>query len=88
MASPFIDALKCFVKCPLCAWRLMRSLGSYDQETLDLIKESCPGVDIENIGYYFGLFQAMVFLTLCAMAYLFFNALRLVLLHREMLVPP
>ncbi len=88
MASKFIDALKCFVKCPACAWRLMRSLGSYDRETLELIKETCPEVDMENLGYYFGLFQAMVFLVLCVMAYLFFNALRFVLLHREMLFPP
>jgi hypothetical protein len=88
MAGTFTDALKCFVKCPVCTWRLMRSLGSHDQETVGLIKENCPEVDIENLGYYFGFFQAMIFLVLCVMAYLFFNALRFVLLHRELLIPP
>ncbi|MDI6810244.1 MAG: hypothetical protein QMD80_00940 [archaeon] len=88
MASKFIDAVKCFVKNPACTWRLMRSLGSYDQETLELIKETCPELDIEKLGYYFGLFQAMIFLLLCVMVYLFFDALRMVLLHREMIFPP
>jgi len=86
MAGTFTDALKCFVKCPVCTWRLMRSLGSYDQETVELLKESCPEVDIENLGYYFGLFQAMIFLVLCVMAYLFFYAFRIV--YQEIIFPP
>lgn len=88
MASKFTAALKCFVKCPACTWRLMRSLGSYDRETLELIKETCPELDVENLGYYFGLFQAMIFLLLCVVVYLFFDALRIVVLHREIVIPP
>ncbi|MGB2727083.1 MAG: hypothetical protein WBD09_01225 [Halobacteriota archaeon] len=88
MGSKFSSAMKCFFKCPVCTIRLMRSFGSYDQRTEELIKESCPEVDIESLGYYFGLFQAIIFVVLCVMAYLFFYALKVVLFYREMLFPP
>ena len=87
MESKFIGALKCFIKCPACTMRFMRSLGSCDPETLELIKKSCPEVELESLGYYFGLFMGIIFVVLCVMAYLFFYALRVVILYREMLFP-
>lgn len=87
MESKIGSAVKCFITCPRCTIRLMRGLGSCDPETLELIKESCPEIEAESLGYYFGLFMGVVFVVLCAMTYLFFYALKVVILYREMLFP-
>ncbi|MFZ2072000.1 MAG: hypothetical protein WAV32_10520 [Halobacteriota archaeon] len=88
MGGKFSSAVKCFIKCPGCVISLMRNFGSCDPETLELIKETCPEVEVENLGYYFGLFMGVLFVLLCVMAYIFFYALRVVILYREELFPP
>lgn len=88
MGSKFGTTVKCFIKCPLCTMRLMRNFGSCDRETLELIKEICPGVEEESLGYYFSLFMGVVFVVLCVMAYLFFYALRVVIRYQELYPPP
>ncbi|HJH26300.1 MAG TPA: hypothetical protein C5S37_05875 [Methanophagales archaeon] len=68
MGGKLIDALKCFIKCPMCTMRL--TLGSYEPITVELIKESCPEVEVESLGYYFGILLAIIFLILCVTAYI------------------
>jgi hypothetical protein len=53
---------------------------------VELLKERCPDVEVESLGYYAGLFLALLFTILCVIAYVFFYALRLVLMSREMLL--
>jgi len=88
MASNFSSAVKCFIRCPACTIRLIRSFGSCDQATLELLKDTCPEIDEESLSYYFGLFMGMIFVILCVMIYLFFYALRVVILYQEELFPP
>jgi len=78
MESKFSSAMKCFIRCPACTLRLLRNFGSCDPETLELLKEICPEIEEESVGYYFGLFMGVVFVVLCVMAYIFFYALRAV----------
>jgi len=68
MRSKFIDALKCFIKYPTDVMRIM--LGSYEQETVELIKKSFPEVEVESLGYYFGALLALIFLLLTVIAYI------------------
>ncbi len=70
MESKFITALKCFVKCPADTMRLTLSLGSYEPRAVDSIKAHCPGVEVESLGFYVGLFLAITFLAFCVMAYI------------------
>jgi hypothetical protein len=71
MGSKFISALKCFFKCPADTMRLMLSLNPpYDSQAVEAIKEHCHGVEVESVGFYAGLFLALVFLALCVMAYI------------------
>lgn len=67
MRSKFMTALKCFIRYPMEVVRLM--LGSYEQETIQLIKKSFPDVEVESLGYYFGVILALIFLFLCVIAY-------------------
>jgi hypothetical protein len=87
MKSKFSSAMKCFIRCPACIIRLIRNFGSCDSETLELIKEICPEIEEESLGYYFGLFMGVVFVVLCVMAYLFFYALRAVIRYPELFPP-
>ncbi|MHC1599675.1 MAG: hypothetical protein ACXQS5_02485 [Candidatus Methanospirareceae archaeon] len=68
MGSKLIDALKCFIRYPADIMRLM--LGSYEQETIELIKKDFPEVDVDSLGFYFGLLLALIFLLLCAISYI------------------
>lgn len=78
MGSTFSSAIKCFIRCPACTLRLIRNFGSCDPETLGLLREVCPDIEEESVGFYFGLFMGAVFVVLCVMAYIFFYALRAV----------
>jgi hypothetical protein len=53
---------------------------------LALLREVCPDIEEESVGYYFGLFMGAAFVVLCVMAYLFLYAFRAVL--EEMLFIP
>ncbi|MGB2842359.1 MAG: hypothetical protein WBC40_07790 [Halobacteriota archaeon] len=70
MGSKFIAALKCFFKCPADTMRLMLTLDSYESKAVDTIKTHCPGIDVERVGFYAGLFLAIAFLAFCVMAYI------------------
>ncbi|MGB2727070.1 MAG: hypothetical protein WBD09_01160 [Halobacteriota archaeon] len=70
MGSKFIAALKCFFKCPADTMRLMLTLDSYESKAVDAIKANCPGIDVERVGFYAGLFLAIAFLAFCVMAYI------------------
>lgn len=67
MGSKFIDALKCFLRYPADTMKLM--LGSYEQETIEAIKKDFPDIDVESLGFYFGVLLALIFLLLCVIAY-------------------
>lgn len=67
MRSKFIDAIKCFIKRPNEVMRVM--MGSHEQETIELIKKSCPEVEVESLGYYLGILLALIFLFLGVTAY-------------------
>jgi hypothetical protein len=68
MISKFINALKCFIRYPADTTRLM--LGSYEQETIELIKKEFPEVEVEGLGFYFGALLALIFLLLTVIAYI------------------
>jgi len=68
MISKFIDALKCFIRYPADTMRLM--LGSYEQETIELIKKEFPEVEVEGLGFYFGALLALIFLLFTVIAYI------------------
>jgi len=67
MRSKFIDAIKCFIKRPNEVMRVM--MGSHEHETIELIKKSCPEVEVESLGYYLGILLALIFLFLGVTAY-------------------
>lgn len=50
--------------------RLMLTLDSYESKAVDAIKTHCPGIDVERVGFYAGLFLAIAFLAFCVMAYI------------------
>ena len=68
MRSKFIDALKCFIRYPADTMRLM--LGSYEQETIELIKKEFPEVEVEGLGFYFGALLALIFLLFTVISYI------------------
>lgn len=70
MGSKFIGALKCFIKCPADTMRIMLSLESYDPRAVESIKEHCPGVEVERLGVYVGIFLAVLLLACGIMAYI------------------
>lgn len=70
MESKFIGALKCFIKCPADTMRIMLSLGSYEPRAVESIKAHCPGIEVESLGFYAGLFLAIAFLAFCVIAYI------------------
>ncbi len=86
MGSKFTAALKCFLKSPVYSARLM--LGSSESRVVESIKARCPEVEVESLGYYAGIFMAILFVILCVMMYLFFYALKVITMHREILFPP
>ena len=69
MGSKFFGALKCFFKCPAGTMRLMMSLEPSDQKAIESVKTNCPGVDVASVGFYVGIFLALVFLVFCMLAY-------------------
>jgi len=68
MRSKIIAALKCFIKHPDGVMRLM--MGSQEQKTIELIKKSCPEVEMESLGYYLGILLSIIFLLLGVSAYI------------------
>lgn len=71
MGSKFIAALRCFIKCPSETMRLMLCLNPpYDSQAVEAVKTHCPGVEVESVGFYAGLFLALVFLAFCVLAYI------------------
>jgi hypothetical protein len=69
MGSKFFGALKCFFKCPAGTMRLMISLEPNNQKAVESVKAHCPGVDVESVGFYAGIFLALAFLAFCILAY-------------------
>jgi hypothetical protein len=69
MCSKFFGALKCFFKCPAGTMRLMMSLEPNDPKAVESVKAHCPGVDVASVGFYAGIFLALVFLAFCMLAY-------------------
>jgi hypothetical protein len=70
MGSKFISALRCFIKCPAETMRLMLTLNPpYDPRLVESIKAHCPGVEVESLGFYAGLFLAVLFLACSVVAY-------------------
>jgi hypothetical protein len=87
MGGNLTRAVKCFFKCPACTFSVMLSPAALgDPSIVRTLKEICPDVDLESLGFYAGFFLALLFVLFCAVAYLFFNVLRVVLIHREMLI--
>jgi len=87
MGGKFLSAVKCFFKCPACTMSVMLNPEAFlDPGLVDSLKERCPDVDIESLGFYAGFFLALLFVIFCAIAYIFFNVLRFVLVHREMML--
>ncbi|MEA2052185.1 MAG: hypothetical protein U9O90_05105 [Euryarchaeota archaeon] len=78
MGTKFSSAMKCFIRCPACTLKLLRNFGSLDPETTALLREVCPDIEEESVGYYFGLFMGAVFVVLCVIAYLFLYVFRAV----------
>ena len=71
MVSKAIGALRCFFKCPADAMRLMLKLNPpYDPHAVESVKAHCPGIDAESVGFYTGLFLALIFLAFCVLAYM------------------
>lgn len=76
MGSQFISAVKCFFKCPVCTMSVMlNSEALSNQMLVESLKESCPDVDVESLGFYAGFFLALLFVIFCAISYIFFNVL-------------
>jgi hypothetical protein len=70
MGSKFMVALKCFMRCPADTMRLMLTLNPpYDPRAVKSIKANCPGADVESVGFYAGIFLAIIFLAFCVLAY-------------------
>ena len=79
-------AIKCFFKCPACTFSVMLNPEALaDPRVVKTLQELCPDVDLESLGFYAGLFLAILFVLFCAVAYLIFNVLRL-FVHHEMLL--
>lgn len=77
MGGPFISAVKCFFKCPVCTMSVMlNSEALRDQNLVESLKERCPDVDVDNLGFYAGFFLALLFVVFCVISYIFFNVLR------------
>jgi len=71
MGSKIIGALKCFLKCPADAMRLMLNLKPpYDPQAVESVKVNCPGIEAESVGFYAGIFLALLFLAFCVLAYI------------------
>jgi hypothetical protein len=77
MVSKFVGALKCFLKRPVDSMRVMMSMDTRDPQAVEAIKAHCPDIDVESVGFYAGIFLAVVFLAFCILAYvmsLFYGA--------------
>jgi hypothetical protein len=70
MGSKFIGALRCFMKRPADAMRIMLSLDAHEPRAVEAIKAHCPGVEVENLGLYLGLFLAILLLACGVAAYI------------------
>jgi len=70
MGNKFIGALKCFLRCPVDTMRVMVSMGSYDPQAVEAIHAHCPGIEVESVGFYAGVFLATIFLAFCVLAYI------------------
>jgi hypothetical protein len=70
MGSKFLSALRCFMRRPTDTVRIMLSLEQYDPKAVESIKAHCPGVDVEKLGVYAGIFLAILLLACGVVAYI------------------
>ncbi|MGC9445219.1 MAG: hypothetical protein ACP5E9_09890 [Candidatus Methanospirareceae archaeon] len=70
MGGKFIGALKCFMKRPADAMRIMLSFDAYEPRAVEAIKTHCPGIEVEKLGLYLGLFLAILLLACGVAAYI------------------
>lgn len=70
MGSKFMGALKCFIRCPVDTMRIMLSLGPYEPRAVESLKTHCPGIEVEKVGVYVGLFLAILLLACGVAAYI------------------
>jgi|GEM_PF-1229598 len=66
----FMGALKCFMKRPADAMRIMLSLEPHESRAVEAIKTHCPGIEVEKLGLYLGLFLAVLLLACGVAAYI------------------
>jgi len=66
----FISALRCFIRRPTDTMRIMLSLDQYDPKAVESIRTHCPGVEVEKLGVYVGLFLAILLLACGVIAYI------------------
>jgi len=45
-------------------------MGSYDPQAVEAIHAHCPGIEVESVGFYAGVFLATIFLAFCVLAYI------------------
>jgi hypothetical protein len=84
MGGNLTRAIKCFFKCPSCTFSVIVSPAALaDHRVVYTLQERCPEVDLERLGFYAGLFLALLFVLFCAVAYFFFNVLRLISCTRK-----
>ncbi len=82
MGGNLTRAVKCFFRCPACTLSVMLSPAALgDRRIAETLKETCPGVDLGSLGFYAGFFLAILFVLFCMIAYLFFNVLRVFIMH-------
>jgi hypothetical protein len=80
MGSKFFSAVKCFFKCPACTMTALLSPDSLgDPRFRELLKERCPEIDVDSLGFYAGFFLAFLFVVFCMIAYILFGVLRLLI---------
>lgn len=80
MENKFFSAVKCFFKCPACTMTALLNPDSLsDPRFRELLKERCPGIDVDSLGFYAGFFLAFLFVVFCVIAYILFGALRLLI---------
>jgi uncharacterized membrane protein (Fun14 family) len=87
MSGDLTRAVKCFFRCPACALSVMLSPAALsDRRVVETLKQTCPDVDLGSLGFYMGFFLALLFVIFCIIAYLFFNVLRVFMMHGLIIV--
>ncbi len=58
------------MKRPADAMRIMLSLDTHEPRAVEAIKTHCPGIEVEKLGIYLGLFLAVLLLVCGVAAYI------------------